>query len=74
MTDPQKILDNLRNAGLFVTTIIKDIQRDRDALVATADAERMNLFEAYVTEFRQAAEQLERELSYLEFLLPAQRE
>jgi hypothetical protein len=69
VADLQRLFSDLRAVALLLSSVIKHVREERDAFARTADSQQICVFEVYVTDVRFFADQLERELSYLEFLL-----
>lgn len=65
----EELLDSLTNLSLVLSADLKRVHENMDDFVRMADAEQIQQFEATITEVRTLAEQLERELSYVEYLL-----
>ena len=72
MPDVEGFLKNLRDVGLFLSTALKSVGEDKNAFLKAATPTQIASFEEHVAQIRALAGELDRELSYLEYLIPAQ--
>ena len=68
MAEADRVLDELRKLAFELSAALKVVDRHKDTIATTRDAEQVRQFEAAIVETRVLAERLGRELSYLEYL------
>lgn len=68
-----RLLDDLSRVGLVLYEALERLREERDKFVAETDGDQVRQLESSITRFRFFAERLERELSYLEYLVAEPR-
>jgi hypothetical protein len=69
MTDSRSFLDNLKNLRLVMSVALEYVRKSRDQFVKDVAENQVSEFEMSVSQIRMLAEQLEMELSSLEYLI-----
>lgn len=69
MADPRSFLDNLNNLRLVTSVALEHTQANLTNFVKDADANQVRQCDKSINQIRTLAEQLERELNTLEYLL-----
>jgi hypothetical protein len=70
MSAMETFLENLRNVRCCLAVALENVHRDEGAFVTTETRQQITAFEEYAIGISVLAAKLDRELSYLEYLIP----
>jgi hypothetical protein len=69
MADPKSFLDNLKNLRLVMSVAFEHIQANRNRFVKDANGSQVRQFDRTISQIRILAEQIEKEIDTLEYLI-----